>query len=136
MVIASRQLIRVIKRDGPFATNEGSAATYTVALQSAPSEPVLVKLETADNFAELSATHFAFDVANWSQPQTLTVSGARDNMIRESPYVAMIRLSTESDDVEFAPFNGAAGIKPVSFGVLIADSDTGTFGAHLFLEQG
>ena len=125
-------MIKVVKQDPGYATVEGSDAVYEVSLQAPPSESVMVTFQSSDEYSTLSAQQLAFDASNWSQPQLVVVSGVHDNIIRESPYVSFIRLSTNSADADFGTFdsNSTRGIKPVNFGVLIADSDIGELHAH------
>ncbi len=59
--------------------DEGSTATYTVVLTSAPSGGVTVQVASSDlEAASVSPTSLTFSVANWSKQETLTVEGIED----------------------------------------------------------
>ena len=126
-IVASRPLIKIIKRDGPFATSEGSDAFYSVSLQTQPTDEVVISLEPTDELALLSTNQLTFNTTNWNISQEVAVSGAPDNIIRESPYAVFIRLTTESNDADFGFFDAVSsrGIRPVNFGVLLSNSDIG-----------
>jgi parallel beta-helix repeat protein len=70
----------VVTPTGPLVTTEaGGAATFTVALQDAPSADVTIPLSSS-NPAEgrVSAASLTFTPATWSTPRTVIVKGVDD----------------------------------------------------------
>ena len=59
--------------------NEGSTATYTVALAAVPSAQVTVTITGAGQGVGASPTRLTFTAANWSTAQTVTVTAAEDS---------------------------------------------------------
>ena len=65
-------------------TEEGSAETYTVVLNSDPDGPVTVTIDpgssaTAPITVDPGSLTLAFDSTNWSAPQTVTVTATEDH---------------------------------------------------------
>ena len=60
---------------------EGSTNTYTVVLDSEPSDTVTIALGSSDTtVATVSPTSLSFTTSNWEQAQTITVTGV-DNAV-------------------------------------------------------
>ena len=61
------------------AADEGGMATFTVVLESEPSDTVTVTPSSADTLAVTVDGALTFTTANWNTPQTVTVAGAQDD---------------------------------------------------------
>ena len=59
--------------------NESATTTYTVQLESPPTETVTVRVWRSNSGVTLSTTELTFTSADWSSPKTVTVTGADDN---------------------------------------------------------
>ena len=94
---------------------------------SQPLANVFITLQPDDDLTEISSNLVVFTAQNWSVPQQVIVRGTDDDVIRPSPYHSNIHLSTSSLDNNFNVFNNKTGkgIQPVSFSVLLMDSDEG-----------
>ena len=63
-----------------LAVMEGSTATYTVVLDSEPTDTVTVALGSSDaTVATVSPTSLSFTISNWDQAQSVTVTGTKDS---------------------------------------------------------
>ena len=73
--------IAVNPDSGLITTEAGGTATFTVQLNSQPSANVTVGLSSS-NVAEgtVSTPSLTFTPANWSAPQTVTITGVDDNI--------------------------------------------------------
>lgn len=93
----------------PAQTKEkAGTSTFTVRLNSLPSGPVTYTV-TSSNTLEgtVSPGTLAFTVANWSSPQTVTVTGADDSIADgDQPYKIQISNGTSTD----ANYSGKFGI--------------------------
>ncbi|MBP1468573.1 hypothetical protein EYB53_022865 [Candidatus Chloroploca sp. M-50] len=98
---------------------EGASGTYTVTLTSQPTTTVTVNL-TVPGGVTTSASSLAFTAANWTAPQTVTVT-ATENAIAEGERVATIRHAVASTAF------GYAGLAVDAVGVTITDNDTAGF---------
>ena len=85
--------------DGPLRTSEdGSSASFRVALTRAPTDPVTLNLST-DQPAEVSfvPNSLGFTVDNWNQPQAVTVTGL-DDPDRDFNRTAQVIFTAASND--------------------------------------
>jgi hypothetical protein len=93
----------------PAQTKEKSGtSTFTVRLNSLPTGPVMFNL-TSSNPLEgtVSPAQLSFTLANWSSPQTVTVTGA-DETIADGDQLYKIQLSNGSSSDP--NYNGKFGI--------------------------
>jgi hypothetical protein len=118
---------QVRKTEAPFYTLEGGQAAYTFTLLSQPLANVFIQLQPDDSLTELSSNLVVFTAQNWSTPHYVIIHGTDDNIIRPSPYHSNIHMTTSSLDNNFNVYNNKTGrgIQPVSFSVLLFDSDEG-----------
>jgi hypothetical protein len=88
-----------------LATSEdGSAVTFTVVLNSKPSGDVLLDVSSS-NVAEgvISPALLTFTETNWNAPQTVTVTGIDDDVADGmQPYTVHVRPSAASVDAAYA----------------------------------
>ena len=97
---------------------EGGAATYTVVLDSAPSDSVSVALASDDtSVATVSAT-LTFTDSNWNAPQTVTVTAIEDDRVNADARTASISHRVTSNDANYDELALA------DIGVTVLDNDT------------
>lgn len=71
----------VTPTSGLVTTEAGGTATFTVALSTAPAADVTLDFTSTDTTeGTVAPSSFSFTTANWSSPQTCTVSGVDDLM--------------------------------------------------------
>ena len=97
-----------------LAVDESATATYTVQLESPPTETVKVRVWRSSSGVTLSTTELTFTSADWSSPKTVTVTGADDN--DSSP--EEVTLTHRSSGAEY----DSADTKTVE--VTVSDDDT------------
>jgi hypothetical protein len=101
-------------------TKSGGAATFYVALSSAPLDPVTVALtntDVSDNLTEgtLSTSSLTFDSTDWNFPQAVTVTGENDHLANGGVYYQITGEATSQD-----PNYNNVGMNPVT----VFNSDT------------
>ena len=86
-----------------LVTNEnGQMATFTMALNFAPSANVVVKLTTNNsNEGIVSPTSLTFTTVNWKAPQVVTVSGLNDAVADGDQPFDVVTAPAESGDVAY-----------------------------------
>ncbi len=62
----------------PLSVNEGSSATLSVRLSTAPNANVTVSLAKTNSDITLDKTSLTFSTSNWNRAQTITVNAAQD----------------------------------------------------------
>ncbi|TWT84385.1 Dockerin type I repeat protein [Planctomycetes bacterium CA13] len=68
--------------DSTIVSEAGDQDSFSVQLSAAPLTDVLLRVESDDTSeVGLSTTSLLFTTANWSQPQTVTVSGIDDDLV-------------------------------------------------------
>ena len=78
-------------------TEAGSTDTFTVVLTAQPDTNVVIGVESRDTGeATVNTQSLAFNANNWDQPQTVTVTGADDN-IDDGNQVTAVSLSIEEN---------------------------------------
>ncbi|WP_051284422.1 beta strand repeat-containing protein [Desulforegula conservatrix] len=103
-------------------SEDGSFATFTVVLGSAPSSDVTIGLTSSDQTEGLvSPSSLVFTPSNWNTPQTVTVKGVDDDSVDEDqPYFIVTGASVSGDP----SYNG---IDPSDVSVVNMDNDKGIF---------
>ncbi len=80
----------------------GDQATFTVVLNSAPSDDVTIGLSSSDTSeGTISATQLTFTSLNWNAPQTVTVTGADDVIVDGSQVYWIILAAASSSDTNY-----------------------------------
>ncbi|MFN9048662.1 MAG: S8 family serine peptidase, partial [Planctomyces sp.] len=104
---------------GPTTTEAGGRATFKVTLKSKPSTNVTVPITVSDTTeARVSAASLVFTPANWSQPQTVTVTGLNDDVDDGNiPYQVQLGLTVSGNPA----WNG---IDPPDVALSNLDDDT------------
>lgn len=107
-------------------TENGASDSYTIALKSAPINPVTINLTSPNNAITnpftgkpelaLSPSSLAFNGSNWNQPQTVTVTAVADNIDVDNRVVDITHTVISTDP----NYNGFA-IDPIA--VAITEDD-------------
>jgi len=104
---------------------DGTEATFTVRLNSAPDGDVVIDAVSSDDSegsASLSA--LTFTAGNWGADQTVTVTGA-DDAVADGDQGYRITLSVNT--AETADTTGYAGLDPDDVSVVNTDNETAGF---------
>lgn len=99
--------INVTAISGP-TTEAGGTATFTIVLDTEPTADVTVDLSTSDaTEGTLSPTAVTFDSGNWNSPQTVTVTGANDDVDDGDVGYTIQTAAASSSDVNYSNLNAA-----------------------------
>ena len=111
--------ITVTPTSGLISTEAGGSDSFTVVLSSEPSMDVSIDLASSD-VTEGSAdlTMLVFTAANWDTPQTVTVTGADDDIDDDNVPYSIVTAAAVSMDPNYA------GIDADDVGVTNTDDDT------------
>lgn len=108
--------VLVLESDGGSTASEGGAGdSYTVQLQSAPTQDVSIAIQ-ADAQLQVAPVVLGFTPANWGTPQTVSINAVDDALI-EGPHAGTVTHTATSLD---ANYSGIA-IAPVT--VALLDND-------------
>jgi hypothetical protein len=108
--------VLVLESDGSSTASEGGAGdSYTVQLQSAPTQDVIIAIQ-ADAQLQVAPVVLSFTPANWGTPQTVSINAVDDALI-EGPHAGTLTHAATSLDLNY---NGIA-IAPVT--VALLDND-------------
>ena len=109
--------ITLTQAGGATAVTEGGATdSYTVVLNSAPTADVTIALDDTNHQVSLSTTTLTFTTANWSTPQTVTVTAVNDT-VGEGMHTGVIHHTITSSD---STFNALAAL---NVQVAVTDND-------------
>jgi hypothetical protein len=111
--------VTITESNGTTITERGTTDTYTVVLDSLPANSVTVSINPDDQVS-VSNTSLTFTIANWSTPQTITVSAINDSYAEGSHSGTITHTSSSSD----SNYNG---ITITSVTATITDDDTAGF---------
>ena len=120
--------ITVSPTSGLITTEAGGTAQFTVVLDSQPTADVVVELYSNDTSeGTLSPDKLTFTSENWSEPQTVTVTGVNDSLGDGDVVFSIITSAS-------APVTSAyAGIDPTDVTVTnLDDSPAIVVGRHIF----
>jgi len=93
---------------GLQTTEAGGTAQFTVALSTQPTANVTLPLASSDaTEGTVSPTSLTFTSANWSQPQTVTVTGADDLLVDGNVDYTIITGPATSSDPAYNGMNAA-----------------------------
>ncbi|MEG4503495.1 S8 family serine peptidase [Microcoleus sp. F6_B4] len=111
--------ISVNPDSGLITTEAGGTATFTVQLNSQPTANVTVGLSSS-NVAEgtVSTPSLTFTPANWSAPQTVTITGVDDNIADANQIYNIVTAAAVSTDSNYSNFN------PADVSVTNSDNET------------
>jgi len=109
--------ITLTQAGGATAVTEGGATdSYTVVLNSVPTADVTIALDDTNHQVSLSTTTLTFTTANWSTPQTVTVTAVNDT-VGEGMHTGVIHHTITSSD---STFNALAAL---NVQVAVTDND-------------
>ena len=108
--------VTITETGGTNVTEGGTNDTYTIVLTSKPSGNVTVTPST-DGKTTVSPTSVTLTAANWSTPQTITVTAVDDNIAEGSHTSTITHAATSSD----SDYNG---ISIAGVTATITDNDT------------
>ncbi|WP_044037508.1 beta strand repeat-containing protein [Octadecabacter arcticus] len=101
------------------ASEAGGTATFTVQLDSQPAADVTIAVSSDDtDEATVSSPSLTFTSSNWSDAQTITVTGVDDSVVDGDQTVTIGLAATASDDTNWDGFN------PTDPTVSVTDDDT------------
>jgi len=102
-----------------LTSEDGTTATFSLVLNSAPSADVTVKLSSgAPTEAAVLPETLTFTPNNWNAPQVVSVTGLNDDIEDGSPQFYVITGAASSEDT------GYGGIDPPDVQVTNQDNDT------------
>ena len=131
--------VSVTPTSGLTTSETGGTATFTVVLDSEPTADVTIGLSSSDptEGAALPAS-LTFTAANWSTPQTVTVTGVNDDIDDGHVAYSIITAAAVSADSNYSELDAAdvgvtnqddgdtAGITAVPISGLVTDETGGT----------
>ena len=104
---------------GPVTTEGGGTATFTVVLKSQPTADVTIGLSSSDTTeGTVSPASLTFTSANWSTPQTVTVTGVNDAVADGNIAYTIVTAPAASSDGNYN------GIDPSDVSVTNIDNNT------------
>jgi hypothetical protein len=105
-ISASLAGISITPTSGLVTTEAGATATFDVVLDSAPTADVSIGLTSSDSSeGTLSTSSLTFTTANWSTPQTVTITGVDDTWIDGSIGYSIITAAAASSDANYNNLN-------------------------------
>jgi hypothetical protein len=100
-------------------TEVGGTATFSLVLNTAPTDTVTVPLSSSDTTeGTIAVTEAVFTTGNWSTPQVITVTGVNDNIDDGDVAYSIVTGTVTSSDLAF---NGS---DPGNVSVTNIDNDT------------
>lgn len=104
-------------------TEAGQQATFTVVLTSQPQADVTLSLASSDTTeGTLTITSLTFTSANWNAPQTVTVTGANDDVADGNQLYQINFTAVASSDADYT-----AAALPAPVAITNIDNETAGF---------
>jgi hypothetical protein len=114
--------ITVSPTNGLVTSEAGQQATFTVVLDTRPTNDVTVNISSSDlTEGTVSPSSITFTPATWNIPQTVTATGVDDPDIDGPVNYSIILDPAVSTDVDYN------GINPADVSVINADDESGGF---------
>jgi hypothetical protein len=111
--------ITVSPTSGLTTTEAGGTASFTVRLNTQPAANVTIGLSSSDaTEGTVSPTSVTFTTANWSTPQTVTVTGQNDDIDDGDIAYTIVTAAATSSDSNYS------GLNPADVSVTNQDNDT------------
>jgi hypothetical protein len=110
------------KKECPYAVAEGGKAVYSVRLLFQPSHNITLTFGLIDPYVRVLTPQLHFTASNWSVPQELFVEGVDDDIIRVSPYPAVISLASQSDNSTYNTHRDG-GLPAANLTLLVSETD-------------
>jgi large repetitive protein len=90
-----------------YEDENGSMATFGIALNSPPTKDVTIALSSSDDSeGTVAPAQVVFTPANWMAPQTVTVTGVDDDSVDGNQPYLVVTAPAQSEDLDYADFNG------------------------------
>ncbi len=122
--IPSTPEIQVTPSTGLVTSENGDMAAFSVVLVTQPSEEVSITLSSSDSSEGMvSPTSLSFDSTNWSQAQTVTVTGIDDGAIDGNVAYTIVTAAAISMDINYN------GLDASDVSATNTDNDVATPGA-------
>lgn len=100
--------ISVTPTSGLSTTESGGTATFTVVLTSRPTADVAVAFSSSNiNEGTVAPASLTFTMADWSTPQTVTVTGVADTYIDGNQSYTIVTAPAASADSTYNTLNAA-----------------------------
>ncbi|BDX37387.1 hypothetical protein CYCD_07420 [Tenuifilaceae bacterium CYCD] len=100
--------VLVSPTSGLITTEAGGTATFTITLNSQPTQNVSISLSSSNtNEGNVSPTSVTFTSANWSTPQTITITGVNDDVDDGNISYTIITSNASSTDTKYSNMNVA-----------------------------
>jgi hypothetical protein len=94
--------IVVTPTSGLVTTESGGTATFTIVLNTAPTANVTVALSSSDTTeGTASVSSLTFTPANWTTPQSVTVTGVNDSLIDGDINYSIVTAAATSADSRY-----------------------------------
>lgn len=93
--------VTVFPLGGLITTEAGGTATFTLVLNTPPAASVTIGLSSSDTTEGTVSPPVVFTTANWSMPQTVTVTGVNDFLIDGSIAYTIITANATSTDANY-----------------------------------
>lgn len=106
---AIRQVgVTVTPASGLVTTESGGSATFQLVLDAAPWADVIIGLSSSDEGEGIvSPASLTFTPANWSEPQTVTVTGVQDGVADGDTDYVILTAAAISDDAAYQGWDPA-----------------------------
>ncbi len=112
--------ITVSPISGLVTTESGGTAQFSVVLDRAPTANVTIGLSSSDiTEGTLSASSLTFTTANWSTPQTVTITGVDDTLDDGDIAYTIVTAAATSADTSYNGLNAAD--------ISVANTDNDTY---------
>ncbi len=113
--------ISITKAAALSVDEAGSKVTFTVALNSIPTSNVTIPISSTDSTqGTVSPTSLTFTPANALTPQTVTITGVKDNVLDGNQLFTILTGSAQSTDTKYN------GLDPEDVQVTSVDGDKGS----------
>ena len=100
--------VTVTPTSGLSVSETGTTATFTVVLGAAPTANVTIPVSSSDlTEATVSPASIVFTSANWSTPQTVTVTGVDDQAVDGTQNFTIVLGVATSSDAAYSGFDPA-----------------------------
>lgn len=109
--------ITVGAQSGSVTTESGGTATFNIVLNSMPTGSVTIPLTSSDLTEGTVPQSVTFEPADWSEPQSVTVTGVDDNLLDGNQPYKIVLGAAVSTDASYA------GIVPADVRLTNVDND-------------
>ncbi len=102
-IVNDDQASVVVTQDGPLTVNEnGTTATFTIALTSLPTSDVTIGFSSSDaTQGTVSPTSLVFTKTNGLTPQTVTIKGVDDLIVDGDQLFTIVTAKAQSTDTKY-----------------------------------